>query len=52
MADNEWVALREKDKPEKMTTEEGEELMDMVTSITLLCLTSNTLLEFLGLQTQ
>ena len=31
MSDDECVALREKDKPEKMTTEEGEELKDMAT---------------------
>ena len=43
MMDDEWVALREKDRPEKMTTEEGEDLEDMATSAILLCLVSNTL---------
>jgi len=49
MTDDEWVALREKDKPEKMTTEEREDLKDMATSTILLCLLSNSLWEVLGL---
>ena len=43
MTDDEWVALTQKDKPEKMTTEEGEVLKDMATSKIFLCLLNNTL---------
>ena len=49
MTDDEWVALREKDKPEKITTEEGEDLMSMAISTTLLCLANNTLRKILSL---
>ena len=38
MTDDELVALREKDKPEKMSKEEGEDLKGMATSTILLCL--------------
>ena len=49
MTDDEWVVIREKGKPEKMTIQEGEDLKDMVTSTILLCLTNNTLWEVLAL---
>ena len=32
MTDDKWMALREKDKPEKMSKEEREDLKDMATS--------------------
>ena len=43
------MALREKDKPEKLTTDEREDLKDMATSTILLCLANNTLGEVLSL---
>jgi len=36
MTDDEWVALRGKNKPEKMSKEEWEDLKDMATSTILL----------------
>ena len=42
MTNDEWMALREKDKPEKMSTEEREDLKDMETSKIFLCLANNT----------
>jgi len=43
MMDDEWVTLRKKDKPEKMSTEEWEDLKDMATSTILLYLANSTL---------
>ena len=43
------MALRGKDTPEKVTTEEGEDLKDMTMSTILLCLANNTLRQVLGL---
>jgi len=40
---------QEKDKPEKMSKEEGEDLKGMATSTILLCLANNTLREALRL---
>ena len=34
-ADNQWVTLKEKDKPKTMPTEEWEDLKDMATSTIL-----------------
>jgi len=42
------VALREKVKPEKISTEEGEDLKDMEPGTILIFLTNNTLEEVLG----
>ena len=52
MTNDELVALREKDKPEKITTEEGEDFKDIATSTTLLCFANNALREVLGLTNQ
>jgi len=49
MTDDEWVVLRKKDKPEKMSNEEWGDLKDMTTSTILLYLANNTLREVLGL---
>ena len=49
MADHKWVALREKDKPVKMKTHEGEDLKDMAISSIMLCLVNNILWKVLGL---
>ena len=49
MVDDEWVELTEKDKPEKTSKEEQEDLKNMATSTILLCLTNNTLQEILSL---
>lgn len=49
MIDDEWVTVREKDKPGKMSKEKCEDLKDMATRIILLCLANNTLWEVLGL---
>ena len=46
---DEWVATRETDKPEKMSKEKCEDLKDMATSIILFCLANNTLGEVLDL---
>ena len=39
--DDEWVALREKDKAEKISKEEWEDLKDMAISTFLSCLAGN-----------
>jgi len=49
MMDHEWVTLREKEKPEKMTTEVGEDLKDTTMSTLLLCLINNYIQEVLAL---
>jgi len=49
MTDDEWLASRERDKPEKMSTEEWEDLKDMATSTILLCFANNILREIFGL---
>ena len=49
MTDDEWLTSREKDKPEKMLTEEWEDLKDMATSTILLCFANNILREIFGL---
>jgi len=49
MNDNEWVTLREKDKPKKTMTEAGEDLKDVATSTILLCLANNTRWKVLSL---
>jgi len=49
MADHKWVALREKDKPEKMETHEGDDLKDMGISTIMLYLANNIPRKVLGL---
>jgi len=49
MTNDEWVTSREKDKLEKMSTDEWEDLKDMTTSTILLCLANNTLQDVLDL---
>jgi hypothetical protein len=49
MTDTEWAGHRRKDKPEKLTDEEWEDLKDMATSTISLCLANNTLREVIGL---
>jgi len=46
---DEWVTSGEKDKLEKMSTEEWDDLKDMAISTILLSLVNNTLQEVLGL---
>jgi len=47
--DEYWVVLGKKDKLEKMSKEEWEDLKDMTTSTVLLCLADNTLRDVLTL---
>jgi len=49
ITDDEWVALREKDKLEKILMEEMEDLEDMGRSTILLCHANNNLREVLSL---
>ena len=49
ITDDELAALREKDKAEKMRSDEGEDLKDMAASTILLCLVNNSLRRVLGL---
>ena len=43
MTEDEWVPSKEKDKPEKMLTEDWEDLKDMTIGTILLYLANNTL---------